>query len=241
MSSIYDALQRIQSQKAPVMLDVLRQEYFSRRKIFLVVVFSIIISSVGTAGIFYGVWTLKDGNGGTKIAGEPKGSPETTVAEPLVQQVDPYLEDEDLLDDVRDDVKGAGTAPETVEAYLTRGGRYYESGEYDRALLTYEEALEYFKDDARILNNIGSVLLARGELERALEHFFLSNSANRNFVEPMYNMACAYAMKNDQAQAILALKKAYILNPDVKQWAAEDPDLETLRGNRDFDEIIHGQ
>ena len=54
-------------------------------------------------------------------------------------------------------------------------------------------------------------------------------------------MACAYAKKKNQAEALAAFKRAYALNPEVGLWAVQDPDLEYLRGNAEFDAIVHVQ
>lgn len=238
MSSIYDALQRIQNQKASVSLDVLKRESSSRKKVFWLVLFAIILSSAGTAAVFYGIVALKGGNEGIQTVSAEKGLPACIADEPATQQDVSGHRDKDVPGVLRHD---AGTGPEKVETYLTRGGKYYESGEYDKAMNVYREALKFYGNDAKVLNNIGSVLLAKGELKEALTYFIQSSRANKGFVEPVYNMACAYAKMDDQSKAISELKKAYRLNPDVRLWAVQDPDFDSLRGNREFDTIVHAQ
>ena len=60
-------------------------------------------------------------------------------------------------------------------------------------------------------------------------------------MEPVYNLACAYARLGDPARAVLNLRKACRLDPEAKKWAATDPDLSILRGRRDFDRMIGAQ
>jgi tetratricopeptide (TPR) repeat protein len=241
MSSIYDALQRIQAQKATLSTGVLREDSSSRTKIFWLVLISIIISSAGTAALFYGVRTLKDGNG--EIKNETVQTKASTLSEArsLTEQGDPLHEGGDSTGEIERYVQAISVAPDKVDAYLKLGGLYYESGDYDRALLTYTKALRYFRSDARILNNIGSVLLAKGDMDKAIGYFVHANRISKDFVEPVYNMACAYAKNKNPAEALSAFKKAYALNPEVRLWAIQDPDLEYLRGNMEFDAIIHLQ
>jgi hypothetical protein len=44
-----------------------------------------------------------------------------------------------------------------------------------------------------------------------------------------YNLACHYAQVGDGARGIETLRAALQLNPGLKQWSREDPDLEPLR------------
>ena len=241
MSSIYDALQRIQAQKATFSSSVLREDNFSRTKIFRLVLCTIVISSVCTAALFYGVRTLKDGNEEMKNGTvQTKASTPSEVGSLTVQGVS-LQEGGDPDGKIERYVQAIGLAPDKVDAYLKLGGLYYESGDYDKALLTYTKALRYFRSDARILNNVGSVLLAKGDMDKAIGYFVHANRVSGDFVEPLYNMACAYAKMKNPSEALSAFKKAYALNPEVRLWAIQDPDLEYLRGNMEFDAIIHLQ
>ncbi len=241
MSSIYDALQRIQAQKATISSSVLREDDSSRTKIFWLVVFSIIIGSVCTAALFYGVRALKDGNGEIKNTTAQTISRTASEVGPLTEQDAVVHGGGDVTGGIERCLKAIDSQPDKVDAYLELGGLYYESDDYDKALLTYTKALRYFRGDARILNNIGSVMLAKGDMDKAIGYFVHANTISKDFVEPVYNMACAYAKKKNQAEALAAFKRAYALNPEVGLWAVQDPDLEYLRGNVEFDAIVHVQ
>jgi tetratricopeptide (TPR) repeat protein len=131
--------------------------------------------------------------------------------------------------------------PDTVEGYLKEGDRYFLAHDYANALLTYNKALHYFGKDVRVLNNIGSVYMSQGQPDKAIHYFKESNGIAQEYVEPVYNLACAYARLGDPVKAILNLKKACALNPEAKKWAASDPDLKTLKGRRDFDRLVGAQ
>jgi len=128
--------------------------------------------------------------------------------------------------------------PDRVEAYLQLGGLYFSHGEYNQALITYTRALKYFRHDARVLNNTGSVLLAMGETERAIDYFHKALRDNADFVEPIYNLACAYAQKGDRPQALAYLERASAMHDAVRQWAAGDPDLESLEDEAAYRALI---
>ena len=241
MSSIYDALQRIQAQTDSISSGGFREDHFSRTKIFWLVLASIIISSVCTAALFYGVRTLKDGNGEIKNVSVQTGPSNSCETGFLAKQNCMMHEEGGPSGEIECCLEAISLAPDNVEAYLKLGWLYYESGDYNKALLTYTKSLRYFRGDARILNNIGSVLLAKGDMDKAIGYFIHSNRISKDYVEPLYNMACAYAKMKNQAKALSAFRKAYALNPKVRLWAIQDPDLEYLRGNREFDAIIHVQ
>ena len=58
-----------------------------------------------------------------------------------------------------------------------KGNYYFKTGEYDKALKYYRNALKFFKEIqnknkiASTLNNIGTIFEKKGEYEKALEHF----------------------------------------------------------------------
>jgi hypothetical protein len=49
-----------------------------------------------------------------------------------------------------------------------------------------------------------------------------------------YNLACFYVKIEDYEAALTLLQEAFILNPGLKEWGLQDPDLEALRTNPDF-------
>jgi tetratricopeptide (TPR) repeat protein len=138
---------------------------------------------------------------------------------------------------------GAGaTAGESgfheVEDYLRQGERHYQEGQYDRALAVYTRAMRFSRKDARLMNNMGIVMLAKEQPDRAVSYFRQAGSLSPGAVEPVYNLACAYARLGDADQALSHLKTACTMNPEAGDWAARDPDLLVLKGTGDFDEIV---
>jgi hypothetical protein len=47
----------------------------------------------------------------------------------------------------------------------------------------------------------------------------------------LYNLACQYAIASENATAIATLGEALNLNPGLRDWSTQDPDLDALRGD----------
>ena len=241
MSSIYDALQRIQAGGGTTSSGESAGKSLYRGQTLYFVIAAIIISSAFTAALFYGVNVMKDGKGQSDTVSLQDGSfdPEQAVA--VMNKAESQYELGDVSEAIKTYSDALRLAPQNLDGYLRLGGIYYELEEYDKALLTYTKAMRYYKNDARLLNNVGSVLLARQEMDKAITYFIHSNRVSDDFVEPVYNLACAYAKLGDNARALQAFKKAFRLNPDVGSWALDDPDLEHLIKHKDFNAVIHAQ
>ena len=86
---------------------------------------------------------------------------------------------------------------------------------------------------------MGSVLLAKDNAAEALNYFVQARRNSADYVEPLYNMACAYAKLKKKDAALSSLRQAAEMQPEVRLWASRDPDLVSLRGDRDFESIVH--
>jgi hypothetical protein len=49
-----------------------------------------------------------------------------------------------------------------------------------------------------------------------------------------YNLACLLALSGETERSLQGLKKALEINPGVKDWSRQDPDLESLRGRPEY-------
>jgi tetratricopeptide (TPR) repeat protein len=241
MSSIYDALKRVQEDgPTPEYIPLSARPSKGRRR-WIILIAAVIVSLLA-GGAFYHFWTTRHPSP-PPVARAPetlRPTPRGAAAPRPAAVSDPAS----LLAQARDrraagDSLGAidlyehcvNVAPAySKEVYVQLGGLYFERGDLERAMITYSAALNHFKNDAVILNNLGGVLLAKGDIEGALGYFRLASNVSKDYVEPVYNMACAYARKGNQTAALEALNRALSMHPDVKTWAANDPDLESLRG-----------
>ncbi|MEN6476100.1 MAG: tetratricopeptide repeat protein [Syntrophaceae bacterium] len=241
MSSIYDALKRVQEDgPTPECVPVHTRSEKGRRMWFILIA-AVIFSSLAT-GALYHFWTARQ-NPQHPVAVAPGALNPTPQAVPasmpaaisdpatLLAQAQVRRRAGDGLGAIDLYERCLNVAPAySKDVYVELGGLYFERRDLEHAIITYNAALNHFKNDAVILNNLGGVLLAKGDIEGALGYFRLASNVSKDYVEPVYNMACAYARKGNQTAALDALNKALSMHPDVKTWAANDPDLESLRG-----------
>jgi tetratricopeptide (TPR) repeat protein len=53
-----------------------------------------------------------------------------------------------------------------------------------------------------------------------------------------YNLACSLALCKKRPDALRSLRKAIALGYDDLDWMQQDPDLEALKGNPDFQKLL---
>ena len=52
-----------------------------------------------------------------------------------------------------------------------------------------------------------------------------------------YNLACHYSLLGDAAKAIRELQESLVLNPGLIDWSKQDPDLDAIRGEPEYQAI----
>jgi hypothetical protein len=133
---------------------------------------------------------------------------------------------------------GKSPQGEPVEALLRRGAAELKKGLFERAQQDFRAALA--KDGARVeaYNGVGVTFYARGDLDEALAWYKRALEVDPNFGDAYYNMGCAYAVRGDKELAIRYLRLAALHRYTERAQLLEDPDLESLRGDPQLDEIV---
>ena len=54
----------------------------------------------------------------------------------------------------------------------------------------------------------------------------------------IYNLACFYAQIDEKEKAIINLKAAFLLKPDLAGWSKKDKDLDKLKDDVDFKALL---
>jgi tetratricopeptide (TPR) repeat protein len=232
MSSIYEALKRVQHEDAPALPMTGRQKTWSNPRNWTIIIVSVTISSLVTMGVYSYLSTppsnkniqskVSTNNSQTPLKPEAMQKTRANAA-----QVNPPVEaaPQDPVADAPD---------KSRDEYIETANICFEKGELDKAISIYKEALGVYKNDAGLINNLGAVLLAKSDYENAIKYFRIAIQCSKDDVEPVYNLACAYAKKGDNALALKELKKAIKMNgQDVRKWAKDDPDLKSLKGTWD--------
>jgi tetratricopeptide (TPR) repeat protein len=260
MSSIYDALKRSQGDKHTA-LPLISSHSPSSKKWYWAIFVSVIFSSACTIGILYAVGFL---NGPekhpekitaqrtrvTKAAAPPQipaaSIPQAPAVDPdriwnLMWKADRLHKKGDLEGAIDAYSELAAMSPASSEIQIRLGGLYYEAKQYDQALDIFTKALKTSPQNAKLLNNIGSVLLVKNNTADALRYFIQAHKNAGDYVEPLYNMACAYAKMKKNGAALSSLRQACMMQPEVRLWAKRDPDLQSLKGDKEFESIVRAQ
>jgi tetratricopeptide (TPR) repeat protein len=102
----------------------------------------------------------------------------------------------------------------------------------------YEAVLRIEPRNKRALNNLGVLHLEQGRLGEAEKKFSLALEVDKTYVDPLFNLACVAARSQKTSLALSYLDRARRLDPQVAGWAAQDKDLQSLRGQPAFDRLV---
>ena len=88
------------------------------------------------------------------------------------------------------------------------GFRLYQSGSYERAIESYNQALSNKPDDYQILNNLGLVLYSMGRYQEAIENFNKATDSNSKDNTAWNNRGNAFLKLGQHQEAIASYDKA---------------------------------
>ena len=141
--------------------------------------------------------------------------------------------------------QAAGAKPEDYQApallamVYTGLARKADATEWQRrAWQRAEKHLELHPDDARALY-LGAVSLCQlGESARGLDWARRALAIDPEDCGILYNVACVYALQGKTEEALDCLEKAMTRASWYQRWAANDPDLNSLRANPRFQALM---
>jgi len=90
------------------------------------------------------------------------------------------------------------------------------------------------KKDAREFNTKGYRLYKNKEYKQAIVWFKKSHFEDPEYLHPIYNLACSYALLEDSKGAIEWLMKYSMLNPKSWEKIYDDEDFDKIRRTRPF-------
>jgi len=130
-----------------------------------------------------------------------------------------------------------------AEAYKSLDLEAGAEAAYHRALENVEKHIEQHPDDSRAYQLGSLALLELGEREKGLEWARLAASLDPTNPMLLYNMACFFSIAGEIEDAIGYLRRAFDgfaseSDATMKEWATADPDLDSIRSDPRFDEIL---
>jgi tetratricopeptide (TPR) repeat protein len=100
-------------------------------------------------------------------------------------------------------------------AFNNRGDAYVAKGDYDLALVDFEQSIKNNPTYAKPFNNRAVVNLKKGEYDRALENLNQAITLDPNYAAAFANRAEAYQKKNEFDHAARDYDEALLLKPDL--------------------------
>jgi TolB-like protein/Flp pilus assembly protein TadD len=130
-----------------------------------------------------------------------------------------------------------------AQAYKSLGLEAGAEAAYQRSIENVEKHLEHHPDDSRAYQLGALALLELGERDKGLE--WARRAASLDPTNPMllYNMACFFSLAGEIEDAIGYLRRAFDgfaneSDATMKEWATADPDLDAIRSDPRYTEIL---
>ena len=122
--------------------------------------------------------------------------------------------------------------------YYDRGRIFHKKGRLKDAKRLYKETLKIDPGYVDALNNLAVIYMLENNFFEAQKNLEKAIRLKPGSVDPYYNLACLYAIKGEAKKSLTHLRKAVSLDRSVRQWAQKDADLNNVRGNPEFRDII---
>lgn len=129
-------------------------------------------------------------------------------------------------------------APHHAMVYFSLGNLYSRSERFDEAIEAFERAILIQPTDPDLRNNLGNVYLRLQRLDAAREQFEAIVGFRPDYAAAYYNLACVFARGQQKDLALAHLRRAFALDPTLREAARSDTDLDALRQDARFQELL---
>lgn len=134
--------------------------------------------------------------------------------------------------------RAAYLAPSAWQAWYLKGLALMPSQQYQRALRCYDHALDLRADAAQTWIAKGSALLRLEDFAGAIASYDQALSLEPDNATAVYNKACTYSLQEQASTALELLAQALQLAPNSCRLALTDADLEPLRSEPEFQQLL---
>jgi len=127
--------------------------------------------------------------------------------------------------------------PDTADNWILKGQILHGLEKYQDACKAFDRSLKLNPSRTDVWGMKASSLSKIGQFDEAIAIMNQRIEVGPEVAENFYNRACLYCLKGDKSNALIDLKKAFIMNPELKEWAKQDADLNNLHENEDFKKL----
>jgi serine/threonine-protein kinase len=129
------------------------------------------------------------------------------------------------------------TAVNLADAYRAAGQKDKAQGAYQQAVTLGYKELQTNPQDTAIMAQIALCYANLGNAQQAVNFIQHARAIDKNSVEYIYDTAEIYAMLGKTPEALKSLQESFEKHYPV-EWATEDPELDSIRKDPKFTELI---
>lgn len=130
--------------------------------------------------------------------------------------------------------------PTSWNAWYLKGLALMPQHQYERAIRCYDHALNLRADATQTWIAKGSALLQLPDFEGAIASYDQALSLEPENATAVYNKACTFSLQGQSEKALEMLSLALKLDPKVGDLAGSDVDLDPLRSESAFQQLMAG-
>jgi tetratricopeptide (TPR) repeat protein len=128
---------------------------------------------------------------------------------------------------------------DNYRAWNHKGIAFSNLGQYNKALEFYNKAIKIEPNCPEAWTNKGNVFTNLGQYDKAIEFQNKAIEINPDFNIALYNLACIYSLKKQKDRALKYLQMAIDKGFNHLWHIKENNDLDFIRNEKEFKEIIN--
>ena len=115
---------------------------------------------------------------------------------------------------------------------------YYHDENYEKMAELALEGINRGKRDVLLHYYAGVAFYHIGQLDKAEEHFKNALKIKKAYSPALYDLACVFTKMGNKEEALDYLRKAIVIDGSLKEQAQNDEDLDPLKEENRFKEMV---
>lgn len=138
----------------------------------------------------------------------------------------------------QDNEKGGAVEEVDVEELMAKGREYIQEEDYKSAAKEFQKAVDEDPEFGTAWQLLGYSLHLSGDLDKAIEAHMKASEFEESKLLALYNLGCAYSLKNEPDKAFDYLNKAVAAGFKQMNYFETDKDLDNLRKDPRFAKVV---